>query len=378
MNVLCGARVITTVIGVRPGVIAAAIVAIGSSAHAGGGPPTDAYEGIDDAPVDVHALADLYTAINFDGPASGQSQFRAFDPTANEPAVSWLRVRVAHKPRTFGFRVDLGVGDTANAYFADDPASTAHPVLSRWLSHVGQAFVTAIVPGGVAIDAGKFDTPIGLEDNENLMNWNFSRSYVFTYAEPSLHTGLRATYVIQPELTVAAFWLNGWNANIVDGSDMRSYALAARWKPIEEIEAVVVYAGGLERAPTDPNVLAFRNLADAYVTYQATKMLAVAATADYTTKFAGAAGLARFAPVPWLAGAVRAERFYDRSGFATGTPQILEEITATAEARRVERGITFVGRLEYRHDQSTTDVFEYSTVLERTQNTLTFALLASY
>ena len=359
-------------------VFAFAIILVGAPAHAGGGPPPHAYDGIDDSALDIHALAELYAALNFDDPRSGQSQLRAFDTTANEPAIGWLRLRIAHKPRTFGFRVDLGVGDTANAYFADDPASTAHPVLSRWLSHVGQAFVTAVLPGGIALDAGKFDTPVGLEDNENLMNWNFSRSYVFTYAEPSLHTGLRATYVIQPELTVAAFWLNGWNANILDGSDMRSYALAARWKPTEEIEAVVVYAGGLEPAPTDPSVLAFRNLLDAYVTVQATHTVALAASGDYTTKFMGASGAVRFAPVAWLAGSLRVEQLADRTGFATGTGQTLDELTATAESRAIERGVTLIGRLEYRHDRSNADVFDHGGVLEHTQDTLTAALLASY
>jgi hypothetical protein len=325
----------------------------------------------------VHALADLYFAGNFDDPYDSESQLRAFDLTANEPAINWLRHRLAHRPGTFGFRVDLGLGDTATTYFLDDPAHLQYPELSRWLSHVGQAFVTVALSKALAIDVGKFDTPIGLEDNEGLTNWNYSRSFVFTWDEPSLQTGVRATYVISPKLAVALFWLNGWDANIVDGTDMRSYAATVRWNPIESLEAVVVYAGGLERGLQDPTTLGFRNLLDGYATYAITHSFSLAATADYTPQFDGAAFLARVAPLDGLAGAVRVERFSDPSGLATGTSQALDEVTATLEGRRVVRGVTLVTRLEYRHDWSNADSFEHGGSYERTQQTLTLALLAS-
>jgi hypothetical protein len=359
--------------------IAAATLAATRTALAGGGPPTDAYDGIGDAAIDVHVLADVYVAGNFDDPKRGQSQLRAFDTTANLPALGWLRVRIAHKPRVrFGFRVDLGIGDTANAYLAGDPARVAYPGWSRWLSYVGQAFVTAAVTRCLSIDAGKFDTPLGLEDNEGLDNWNYSRSLIFTWDEPSLHTGVRATYVVSPELAVAAFWLNGWDANVVGGTDMRSYAATARWKPTDAIEVVAVYAGGLERGLVDPATLAIRNTLDAYVTYSITKSLALAASGDVAIdQFEGAAAYARYAALDWLAGAVRAERFGDPRGLSTGTPQALDEVTATLEGRGVVRGVTMVGRLEYRHDWSNAEVFDHAGALERTQQTLTLSLIAS-
>ncbi|HTR54699.1 MAG TPA: porin [Kofleriaceae bacterium] len=361
-------------------IVAIACAAPAAVARAGGGPPTDAYDGIAaGAALDVHGFADIYGADNLDDPKSGQSQLRAFDPTANAPALGWLRLRVAHAPGTVGFRVDLGLGDTATGYFLDDPARVAHPELSRWLSHVGQAFVTVVAPHAIAIDAGKFDTPIGLEDNEGLANWNYSRSFVYTWDEPSLHTGVRATYEVSKQVAVAAYWLNGWGANVLDGSDMRSYAVTARYKPSEELEAVIVYAGGLERAPANPALpLAWRDLIDGYVTYAVTPALAIAATGDYTAQFAGAAGYARYALPAGFALAARGERLWDHSGLATGTAQTLDEATATVEDRGTVHGATIVGRLEYRHDHSTADVFEHGEAFLRTQDTIAVGLIASY
>ena len=89
------------------------------------------------------------------------------------------------------------------------PAATAHPGLSRALSYLEQAFVTAAIPAGrgVSIDVGKFGTPVGLEDNETPSNWNYSRSLLFTVGEPTYHTGVRATAYATDELAISAFWL---------------------------------------------------------------------------------------------------------------------------------------------------------------------------
>jgi hypothetical protein len=354
-----------------------AIAALARAAVAGGGPPTDAYDGIGSDALEVHALADVYYQRDLGDPHAEAVQLRAFDPTANEPALGWLRLRVARRPRTFGFRVDLGLGDTARRYFASDPASTSHPELSRWLSHVGQAFGTVQLAPDLAVDVGKFDTPVGLEDNEALTNWAYSRSFLFTWAEPSLHTGARVTYELSPEIALAGFWLNGWNANVVDGTDMRSYAIAGRWKPTPEVEAVLVYAGGLERAPQPPRDLGFRNLVDAYVTYTPTGWLAFAATGDASARFGGVAGYARVACPERAAAAVRAERFWDPSGFATGTAQTLDEVTATLEARRIVRGAVVIGRLEYRHDHSTASPFEHAGGTASSQDTIAVAIVSS-
>ncbi len=362
-------------------------VALERGASAGGGPETDAYEEISNAPIAFRALADLYVADNLDHPSDGTSALRAFDRVADAPAIGLLRLELAHAPSPIGFRLDLSAGDVSTLYFESDPAASEHRELSRALSHVTQGFVTAVVDN-LEIDVGKFDTPVGLEDNEANTNWNYSRSFVYTWDEPTMHSGVRATYQPTKTVAVAAFWLNGWNANIYDGSTMRSYALAARWRPCDAIELVLVYAGGLERAPAASSgvaPLSFRNAVDSYAIYHPLPWLGLALTGDYVedralggVHFYGVAGYARAEVNRHFAGALRGELFADPSGYATGTVQTLSEATATLETTYVVRGIRTQARLEARHDHSNADVFARDADLARTQTTVTLALLATW
>lgn len=326
---------------------AAAVATYGLRAHAGGGAATDAYDGISDAAVDVHALADVYLQGNIEAPTTHQALIRAYDPRADEPALGALRLTVARRPgehRLWGFRLDADVGDLADAYLRFDPAQAAYPGLSRALSYIEQAFVTFVVPvgRGMAIDAGKVGTPVGLEENEAQANWSYSRSLLFLLGEPSYHAGLRATYEASKTLALSAFWFNGWDANVLAGNGMRTFAGAASWTPTERLDVSAVYMAGPERAPTHLSspALGFRNELDASGQYALNERVTVAATGDYGRDAAqggvswwGVGGYVRAAVVRGLGATVRAEHYADTDGFTSGTRQKLAEVTATLELR---------------------------------------------
>jgi Putative beta-barrel porin-2, OmpL-like. bbp2 len=359
-------------------------------ALAGGGPATDAYDDISKtAAVDMHGLGDVYLVHNFNDPVSGTNQLREFDFNSDDPSLSYLRLTLAHRPGRIGFRIDAGVGDTADIYYQQDPAVTTHPTLARSLSYIEQAFVTVMVPleREIQVDVGRFSTPVGLEDNESLTNWNYSRSFLYSWAEPSLNTGLRLSCQVLKSLAVSLFWVNGWNSIVVDGSDMRTFAAAISWKPTAALELVAVYMGGLEHPPTDLTApLSFRNLLATYLVYQATARARFALAVDYGTDRAnggvtwwGVAGFARFQALPWLAAALRGEYLADPEGFITGTRQKLAEATATLELRTTRGRVQLIARGEYRHDQSNALVFTSSApAIRSSQDTLTLALLAAF
>lgn len=357
-------------------------------ARAGGGAATDTYEGIDDRRwLDVHALADVY-AQHVEAPG-GLPRYRAFDLRSDQPALGLLHLGVAHRPDWLGFRVDAGVGDLADAYFRSDPAATDHRDVARGLSYLEQAFVSVELPvgHGLSLDAGKFGTPVGLEDNESASNWNYSRSLLFTLAEPSYHTGLRATVRATDALAFTGFWLNGWDTNVLDGNGMRSFALAATWEA-GDVQVVAVYAAGLERAVThlaDPT-LAFRHELDASVVYRLRSWLRFAATADYgidarggEAQWWGVGGYGRASVLPWLALVLRGEHYEDPQGFTSGTAQRIAEATATVEASTLVGPVTLIGRLEYRRDQSDEPVFAWGNGARIThQDSTTAAVIAAF
>lgn len=359
-------------------------------ALAGGGPPTDAYDDISQtAAVDVHGLADVYVAHNFNDPVSGTNQLREFDLDSDSPSLSYLRLTLARRPRRIGFRVDAGVGSTADVYDHQDPAAATHPTLARSFSYVEQAFVTVMVPLAreIQLDVGRFSTPVGLEDNESITNWSYSRSLLYSWAEPSLHTGLRLSCRATKTLAVALFWVNGWNSVFVDGSDMRTVAAAASWTPVAGLEVVAVYMGGLEHPPAQlDGALAFRNVLAAYVRYALGRRAELALAVDYGNDRAGGgrtwwgvAGSARFQARRWLAAAIRGEYLADPDGFITATRQNLAEATATVELRTTIGRSLLMARLEARHDQSSVQAFTATAPATRSyQDTLTLALLAAF
>jgi len=356
-----------------------------------GGPGTNAYDDIGKtAAVDLLLFGDFYLLRNFNDPASGKNQLREFDFNSNQASLSYARLTLAHRPERIGFRLDLGLGDTAEIYDQQDPAAATHPELARSLSHVEQAFVTVMVPARpeIQIDVGRFSTPMGLEDNESLSNWNYARSLLYSWAEPALHTGVRLSCQATEDLAFSAFWVNGWNSVVIDGNDMRTFAGAGSWTPSPGLGVTVVDMAGPEHPPTQlGGALSFRNLLTAYGSYQLTKPLSIALALDHGNDRAnggvdwwGTAGYARVQARPWLAAAFRAEYLADPAGFTTGTRQRVGEVTTTLEVQRATDRLQMLARLEYRHDQSSAQVFDSASpaVHRSHQDTLTLALLVAF
>jgi hypothetical protein len=95
-------------------------------------------------------------------------------------------------PWASGYHVELELGpDTPQA------GTGAYPIR--------QAYMTLRTPVGNGIDwkVGYFDTIIGYESNSDPANPNYTRSYGYTI-EPTSHTGILGTYVINSVITVSA------------------------------------------------------------------------------------------------------------------------------------------------------------------------------
>ena len=250
----------------------AVLLAAPRYATAGGGPATDAYDAIAARRiVDVHLLLDAYVLYNFNDPTTGVNQLRMFDILCQSAVAELLAahsrappvaVRVPRRRR--GRRRSAGVFSLGSGSFPRIPS------LLRCFPYVQQAFATVVIPArhGIAIDAGKFDSPSGFEDNVTPGNWNYSRGLLYSWAEPTLRH--RRARVDARDRHCRCVRVLGQRLEH-ESRGRRRHALV-RARPgveaflVDALEITAVDMAGLERAPEDPAgpTLSFRNLFNAY------------------------------------------------------------------------------------------------------------------
>ncbi|MBI4394769.1 MAG: outer membrane beta-barrel protein, partial [Candidatus Omnitrophica bacterium] len=141
--------------------------------------------------------------------ATGNSIIRAFDREAdtfdlnNAQMTFW---RPAPDGGGVGFKTEFMYG--TDAQVADSAGFTTTDEFA-----IQEAFVDIKIPigSGITVWAGKFATLNGAEVIENYLNWNSSRSLLFTNAIPFTHTGVRATYNwLEGKIQTCLGLVNGW------------------------------------------------------------------------------------------------------------------------------------------------------------------------
>jgi len=341
----------------------------------GNTPATLAQE--DEKPVGVAAtgFVDTYFSLNFARPANRLNKFRNFDVGEHQLDVALAELVFQKAAAPIGFRIDADFG-TTNDLVQGETSTT--------LSFLQQAYLTAVVPlgSGLVVDAGKFVTHMGFEVIESKDNWNYSRSFLFAFAIPYYHVGLRLAYPILGNVMLAGHVSNGWN-NVQDINRSKTFGASLIATPLEPLMFIAGWIGGEEQA--DSIEAGARNVYDLTVVYKPTEQLSLAANASLGTEslpsgnatWQGVALYARYGFSGGTGIALRVESYDDGDGHTTGIPQRLEEITATLE----QSVLTFLLlRAEYRHDRSTVAVFDNrgEEGVLRFQNTLTIGAMISF
>jgi hypothetical protein len=313
---------------------------------------------------------------NFNQPASGTNQFRVFDAASGTFTLDVAELdvqRAAVKPRDVGFRVDLTVGSSipkvtaASGLFRDENGVAGD-------FDVHQAFLSYIAPAGrgLRFDAGKFTTHIGYEVIEGYegVNDNHSHSFLFGYAQPVTHTGLRVSYPFADAVSAQMLLVNGWD-NAVDNNTAPSVGAQLALAPSPRLSVTISYLGGPEQADTNAHV---RHAFDVVAIGKVGSAVTLVANYDYgregqvsiaetagggvgDTSWQGVAGYARYTFSGRFACTVRGEWFDDPQGARTGYAQALTEVTLTPEFRPHPK---FVVRGDLRRDRSSQAVFERS------------------
>ena len=329
--------------------------------------------------ITVNAFMSSGYSFNLNKPDAGKNQFRVFDVEDNTFKVDVLELSVKKDVRNVsdaGFRFDLTAGSSIPKVARSDGLDIGD-------LDFHQMFVSYIAPlgTGLKLDFGKFITSMGYEVIEGYdgYNDNYSRSFLFGYAIPFTHTGIRIGYTFNENISATLMIVNGWD-NAIDNNKSKSVCTQLAAIPISRLNLYANYMFGPEKERNNSDT---RTVFDLVGTYLINNIVSVGLNTDYGTEehFASYGGSATWTGVAAylrlnltrdFSLAVRGEQFEDNDGIRTGVGQKLQEITLTPEFRPAEH---FIIRGDLRFDKSNRDVFQNKSGWLKTQTTIGFNFL---
>ncbi|MGD0991525.1 MAG: porin [Gemmatimonadales bacterium] len=333
--------------------------------------------------IEFHGLVSTSFSYNFNEPASRTNQFRVFDYDDDAFRIDLVELvvqRPVAAPGDFGFRVDFTAGAVSRIVASRGLFRDSTGEGQDFDFH--QAFVSFVAPvgSGLRLDAGKFVTGLGYEVIEGYDGWNdnASHSFLFGYAIPYTHTGVRASYAFSPVVSTMLMVANGWD-DVEDNNRGKTVHLQLALAPSSRLAITLNGIAGPEQNNDDVH---YRDVLDVVATWKPADHLSLGVNGDWGRETAaapgglmavwtGAAGYLRLSHKE-VSLSLRAERFADRDGARTGTPQTLSEITVTPELRL---GPSCLLRSDLRLDTSDHAVFERSSGTVKTQPTVSVNVL---
>ena len=330
--------------------------------------------------VELHSFLSSGYSYNMNDPDNQKNQFHVFDFDDNTMKIDVLELVLMKEPvaNEAGFHVDLTAGSSI-------------PQVARSAGfNVGdldfhQIFVSFIVPigGGLRIDAGKFVTPMGYEVIEGYdgFNENYSRSFLFGYAIPFTHTGVKGSYAVSQALSVALVVCNGWDVSI-DNNRSKTVGMQVGLSLCNGLTLGLNGMAGPEKPGHNAD---YRKIIDIAGSYPVGKNVRVGLNGDYgmeehssigggTALWRGIAGYGRWTLCNNVALNLRLELFNDVDGVRTGGVQKLGGITFTPEYRFSS---SMMLRGDFRVDQSNDNVFFKAGELTKSQTTMSLNLIYS-
>ncbi len=347
--------------------------------------------------IEIHGFASTSYNYNFNNPvtnANGNSRNRIYDRDSNTFKFdSGEIVFVKETPNIgdIGFRTDLNFGNSVPAVNAANGLTGAGVGL-RDDFDVQQGYISYNAPigKGLQIDMGKFITHVGAEviEGHDGYNYNFSRSFMFGFGGPFVHTGVRAGYSISDDLSFLFMVANDALGADVDGNNGKGYGAQVGYSPRDDVSVILNWVGGNRNIGVNNN--SWLSLWDMVVDVSLTEKTLLQVNVDYGTQ-AGNSAVVTGGDANWWGVSTivrhdynkcfsinaRAEYFSDEDGTQTTvggvnnrtSGQKLWEFTITPEFRIKQN---LVVRFEYRHDESTRFAFNdtNNNALNSSQDTL--------
>lgn len=309
---------------------------------------------------------------NFNRPEDGKNALRVFDTEEGQPQFDVATLTFLRAAAPLGFQVDVVSGGDVPLF-----ASQGDPIPE--FVNFKQAFLSW-KPGnnGLELRLGKFVTTAGYEviaDWSN-PNPNFSNSFLFGYAIPFTHTGLRASLPVGTTITLVAGVNRGWD-KVQDNNGAPSFEFALTANPASWL----TIGFDTHHGPEQEDAKSWRHLYDFVATAKLSGAWSLGVNADYASEanvpgvgdaaWWGWALYGTYAPRPTWSVALRMEQFGDPQGARTGTGQTLHEADLTANWWVHPQVLL---RLDLRRDFSTAAVFGTSSAEEKVRRQTTLAL----
>jgi len=330
--------------------------------------------------MDISGFIDGYYSYNYNRPgnsANGQTNdLYNFNDKTDQFSLSAAKLTINHDPDPVGAHIDFLYGRTNTLVNNSGEGN-----------YLEQAFLSfkPTKARGLEMDFGKFVTSAGSEVIESKDNWNYSRGLLFAWAIPYFHFGLRSSIPVTKTWTAGLQVVNGWN-NVTKSNGGVTIGVTSGFVKPKYTWNVNYYTG-----PENPGTQkGYRNLIDTTLLLTPSPKFSALINYDYgankntssdeenseTPHWQGIAVGARGQVTPKAALAGRFEYFDDPQGFSTGTPQNVEEFTATYEYKWVEG---LLARAEYRRDWSSTKFFHKGdTNMVDAQSTVTAGFVAFF
>src|SRR3989338_234239 len=276
--------------------------------------------------IEMNGFVDTTYTYNFNAPQTNVNTLRIFDTRANSFMLNSAELNIkkpvsAESP--VGFRTDLAFGTDAEVVgsVTTGLGSGADEI------DIQQAYVEYLAPigNGLDVQVGKFVTLHGAEVIKSKDDWNISRSYLFGFAIPFTHTGIRANYPWSDRFSTVVGVSNGWDV-VDDNNQAKTVELGFSSVPLENTSLCATYMFGAEQIGNNNNG---RHLLDIVAGYQPTEALQLKLNYDYgweddvaafgdNAVWQGLAGYVRYALNDWWALAARGEFFNGFGGVRPG------------------------------------------------------------
>ena len=168
------------------------------------------------------------------GDPGQENNLRVFDHKADSFGLDLAQIVFAKDPAVgaIGYKVKISAGETAKFIHSTGLVSSA----SDDPFDLTEAYLSYVAPlgKGLRFDYGKMVTYHGAEVIEAIDNPNYSRSFLFNYAIPFTHTGLKMSYAFTDAVSASVHVVNGWD-NSTDNNTAKTIGLSVYVAPARDV-----------------------------------------------------------------------------------------------------------------------------------------------